>query len=110
MPRLPIWGAAAIVIVTLLLAWAIIPHLGPSKDEAVADQFPNDQFPSTYKPLPSRPTIIRGATILTGTDKEITNASILMKDGKIAAIGARVPEPPGAVVINGRGKFVTPGI
>ena len=110
-PRLPIWGAVAIVVVTLLLAWAILPQLDPAqKDEAVADKFPNEQFPSTYKPLPSRPTVIRGATILTGTDEEIANASILLQDGKIAAVGAKVPEPAGAVVINGKGKFVTPGI
>jgi imidazolonepropionase-like amidohydrolase len=109
-PRLPIWGAVAIVVVTLLLAWAIIPRLGSPTDKTVADQFPNDQFPSTYRPLPSRPTVIRGATILTGTDRELKNASILMKDGKIEAVGANVPEPPGAVIVNGRGKFVTPGI
>ena len=110
-PRLPIWGAAAIVVATLLLAWAIIPNLHPApKNEAVSDKFPNEQFPSTYKLLPSRPTIIRGATILTGTDKELTTASILLQDGKIAAIGAKVPEPAGAAVINGKGKFVTPGI
>src|SRR5690348_3084919 len=110
-PRLPIWGAVAIVVATLLLAWAILPQLHPApKDEAVADKFPNDQFASTYKPLPSRPTIIRGATILTGTDRELANASILMQDGKIVAVGQKVPEPQGAVIVNGRGKFVTPGI
>src|SRR5947199_1944475 len=108
--KLPLLGAAAIVVLTLVLAWAVIPALHPApKDEAVADKFPNDQFPSTYKPLWSRPTLIRGVTILTGTDKEVTNASILLQDGKIAAIGAKVPEPAKVVVINGRGKFVTPG-
>src|SRR5947199_9045713 len=105
--KLPLLGAAAIVVLTLVLAWAVIPVLHPTpKDEAVADQFPNDQFPSTYKPLPSRPTIIRGAIVLTGTDRELANASILMQDGKITAIGAKVPEPPGAVVINAKGRFV----
>ncbi|MFL5240165.1 MAG: amidohydrolase [Rhizomicrobium sp.] len=109
--KLPLWGAAVLVVAALLLAWVLTPVLHPiPKDEAVADQFPNDQFPSTYKPLPSRPTIIRGAIVLTGTDRELANASILMQDGKIAAIGAKVPEPPGAVVINAKGRFVTPGI
>jgi len=110
--KMPLWGAAAIVVGTLLLSWLIIPklHHATKNTAEVADQFPNDQFPSTYKPLPSRPTIIRGATILTGTDQELTNASILMQNGKVEAVGAKVPEPPNAVVIDGKGKFVTPGI
>ncbi|MBV8801271.1 MAG: amidohydrolase [Alphaproteobacteria bacterium] len=110
--KAPLWGAAAIVAVTLLLAWAIIPRLHSSAGggATVSDQFRNDQFPSTYKPRPSRATILRGATILTGTDQELANASILMENGKISAVGLKVPEPPGVVVINARGKFVTPGI
>src|SRR3954470_12235326 len=109
--KLPLWGAAVLVVAALLLAWVLTPVLHPTpKDEAVADKFPNDQFASTYKPLPSRPTIIRGATILTGTDRELASASILLQDGKIAAIGQKVPEPPNVVVIDGKGKFVTPGI
>jgi len=108
---LPPWGAAAIIAVALLTAWLVIPALHPTpKDEAVADRFPSDEFPSTYRPLPSHPTIIRGATVLTGKDTELKNASILLQDGKIAAIGPKVPEPPGSVVISGKGKFVTPGL
>ena len=111
--KLPLWGAALIVVATLGLAWLIIPRLHTATapaERAAEDQFPADPFPSTYKPLPSRPTIIRNATILTGADRELAHASILLKDGKIAAIGNRVPEPPGVVVVDGRGKFVTPGI
>ncbi len=59
----------------------------PVATNEVADQFPNDQFPSTYKPLPSKPTLIRGATVLTGTDKELKNTDVLMQDGKIVAVG-----------------------
>src|SRR3989442_12412452 len=33
-----------------------------------------------------------------------------MKDGRIVAIGASVEAPAGAVVVDGAGKFVTPGI
>src|SRR5215469_16442616 len=79
--KLPIWGAAAIVLVTLALAWWLIPALHPSSDNAkVADQFPNDDFPSTYTPRPSKPTLIRGATVLTATDKEIAQGDVLMVD------------------------------
>jgi imidazolonepropionase-like amidohydrolase len=67
-------------------------------------------FPSTYTPFPSRPTVIRNATILTATGSRIENGSILLRDGKIAAVGATVDAPADAVVIDGTGKFVTPGI
>jgi imidazolonepropionase-like amidohydrolase len=105
---LPAWGAAVIVVLTLALAWWLIPHA--SKDAQVADQFPNDAFPSTYKPLPSKTTLIRGATILTATDKEIAHGDVLMSDGKIKEVGENITAPSGAVVIDGKSKFVTPGI
>jgi len=110
--NLPVWGAAAIVAVTLIAAWAILPSLHKSapKDVQVADQFPNDQFPSTYKPLPSKTTLIRGATVLTATDREIDGGDVLMQGGKIVAVGTNIAAPAGAVVIDGKGKFVTPGI
>jgi imidazolonepropionase-like amidohydrolase len=109
--RLPMWGAAAIVVATLALAWWLIPGLHQSSGGTqVADQFPNDDFPSTYTPRPSKPTLIRGATVLTATDREIARGDVLMADGKIKAVGPHLAAPPGAVVIDGRGKFVTPGI
>jgi imidazolonepropionase-like amidohydrolase len=108
---LPAWGAAAIVVVTLALAWWLIPGMHqPSGGNAVADQFPNDDFPSTYKPRPSKPTLIRGATVLTGTDKELASTDVLMQDGKIKAVGQNLAAPSGAVIVDGKGKFVTPGI
>lgn len=74
-----------------------------------APRFP-DPFPSTYRPFPSEPTVIRNATILTGTGQRIDGGSILLRDGVIAAMGASVTAPTGAVVIDGTGKWVTPGI
>jgi len=107
---LPAWGPAAIVVATLALAWWLIPGLHQSSDKAVADRFPNDEFPSTYKPQPSKTTLIRGATVLTATDKEIANGDVLMSDGKIREVGQNIQAPAGAVIIDGKGKFITPGI
>lgn len=69
-----------------------------------------DPFVSTYKPLPSRTTLIRNATILTAAGPMLQNASILLRDGKIAAVGTDVEAPADAVVIDATGKWVTPGI
>lgn len=108
---LPAWGAAAIVAAIGIAAWLLIPSLHKTDDgKPGADHFPNDQFPSTYKPLPSKTTLIRNATVLTGTDREIDGADVLLQNGKIAAVGKNLAAPAGAVVIDGKGKFVTPGI
>jgi imidazolonepropionase-like amidohydrolase len=69
-----------------------------------------DPFPSTYKPFPSKPTVIRHATILTAAGPVIHDGSILLRDGKVVAVGATVDAPADAVVVDGTGKFVTPGV
>ena len=53
---------------------------------------------------------IRNATIVTVTHGTIQNGTILMRDGKIAAVGTNVQIPSGADVVDGTGKFVSPGI
>ncbi|MBA3672038.1 MAG: amidohydrolase [Gemmatimonadaceae bacterium] len=69
-----------------------------------------DPFPSTYRAFPSRTTVIRNATILTAAGPVIRGGSILLRDGRVAEIGATVAAPADAVVIDGTGKYVTPGI
>ncbi|OYU36793.1 MAG: amidohydrolase [Novosphingobium sp. PASSN1] len=68
-------------------------------------------YPSTYKPYPGEPTAIIGATVFDGTGGEIANGTVLLRDGKIIAVGdARLAVPDGYKRIDGTGKFVTPGV
>lgn len=68
-------------------------------------------YPSTYKPYPGEPTAIIGATVFDGTGGEIANGTVLLRDGKIVAVGdARLAVPDGYKRIDGTGKFVTPGV
>ncbi len=67
-------------------------------------------FPSTYQPFPSRPTLIRNATVMTAAGPAIRNGSVLLRDGKVVAVGTDVAAPADAVVVDGTGKYVTPGI
>jgi imidazolonepropionase-like amidohydrolase len=53
---------------------------------------------------------IRNATVVTVTRGTIANGTVLMRDGKIAAVGTNVPIPAGADVYDGTGRFVSPGI
>ncbi len=72
--------------------------------------FPADPYPSTYKAYPGVPTVITNATIFDGEGGRIDNGSILIADGKIVEIGQSVTAPAGATVIDGAGKWVTPGV
>ena len=69
-----------------------------------------DPFPSTYRPLPSRPTAIVNANILTGAGQEIRGGTVVMSQGRITAVGAGVAPPAGAQVIDAAGRWVTPGL
>jgi imidazolonepropionase-like amidohydrolase len=53
---------------------------------------------------------IRGATILTVTQGTIPNGTIVLRGGRIEAVGANVSTPPGAQVVDATGRFVSPGI
>src|SRR5262245_25253588 len=67
-------------------------------------------FPSTYKPLPSRTTLIRNATVLTAVGPAIQAGSVLLQNGKVVSVGTTVAAPADALVIDAAGKWVTPGI
>ena len=58
----------------------------------------------------SKPILIENATIMTVTHENIEHGSILIRDGKIAAIGTDLKAPDGATVIDATGDFVMPGI
>src|SRR5436189_343512 len=68
------------------------------------------QYPSTYQRHPNPPVLIRNATIMTAAGQEIQGGSILFRDGRIVAVGTTVQAPSDATVVDGKGKWVTPGV
>jgi imidazolonepropionase-like amidohydrolase len=60
-------------------------------------------------PLCAESIVIRNAKIMTVTHGTV-NGSVVVKDGKIAAVGEKVMEPAGATIIDAGGQYVTPGI
>jgi len=66
-------------------------------------------FKSRYSALPGETTLIRGATILTGSGERMDDADILLDDGRIVALGQGI-DAADAVTVDGTGKWVTPGI
>jgi imidazolonepropionase-like amidohydrolase len=53
---------------------------------------------------------IRNATLITITGGDIENGTIVVRNGKISAVGRNVNIPAGVRTIDGTGKFVMPGI
>jgi imidazolonepropionase-like amidohydrolase len=69
-----------------------------------------EAYPSTYEPLPSEPLLITNATVLTGTGERIDGGSLLLQDGRIAAVGENVEAPEGVATLDAEGRWVTPGL
>ncbi len=53
---------------------------------------------------------ITNATIVTVTNGTIENGTLIMEDGKITRVGRNISAPSDAMVVDGRGKFVYPGM
>src|SRR4026209_1185852 len=58
----------------------------------------------------STETLIKNATVLTVTRGTLANTDVLIRNGKIAAVGKNLSASPNARVIDATGKFVMPGI
>ena len=102
-----------------LLALAACSGGGSAPKSASASKAPavgrnlgysHDPFPSTYRAYPGAATIVTNVTIYDGEGGRIERGSALFADGKIVSVGQQVATPPGATVIDGTGKWVTPGV
>ena len=67
-------------------------------------------FPSTYSRYPGAATALVGATVFDGAGERIDNGTVLFRDGEVVAVGTSELSTEGYTVIDGAGKFVTPGI
>jgi imidazolonepropionase-like amidohydrolase len=72
--------------------------------------FAAEPFPSTYKVTSSAPVLIRGATVLTGSGERLEDTDVVILNAHIQAVGKGLAAPAGAEVIDGKGRWITPGI
>jgi imidazolonepropionase-like amidohydrolase len=56
-----------------------------------------------------RTIAIRGGTVLPVSGPAIPNGTVVIRGGKIAAVGANVAVPAGAEIVDATGKYVMPG-
>ena len=59
---------------------------------------------------PARVVALRGGTVLTVTKGTIPNGTVILRNGKIEAVGANIAVPAGAEVLDTTGQFVSPGL
>lgn len=87
----------SVFVILLLVTLASAQQIGiPASQEGVT---------------PSRGTYaIRNAHIVTVSGDDIENGTVVIRDGKIIAVGTNVSVPPGAQMVDARGMFVYPGM
>lgn len=62
-------------------------------------------------PAMAETVAITGGRVATAVGEAlIDNGTVIIRDGRIAAVGAGLPPPAGARIIDATGKYVTPGI
>jgi len=54
--------------------------------------------------------LVKNATIIPVTGQTIPNGSVLIRNGKIVAIGTEVTAPTGVTILDATGRYVMPGI
>ena len=84
--------------------------LGAAASDTAAIASSDDPYGSVYRPAPAPMTAIVGATLLTAAGPRIDNGTVLIDRGRIIAVGRDIVVPAGAKIIDGHGKWVTPGI
>ena len=93
----------SIAILSLLTMFSLVACDRGGDDDSTAP------YASRYQPMASEPTLLRGATVLTGSGEKLENTDVMMEDGKIVAVGPNL-DAGDAMVVDVSGMWVTPGV
>ena len=116
---LPVWADASnrFFAITFGIAWLPVAYAGEqAKIEAAQAAAMAAQAPGLAKALvtvPAGPVAFTGVRLFDAdATRFLTDQTVVVDKGVIAAVGAResVTVPPGAQVIDGRGKTLLPGL
>src|SRR2546423_10527919 len=66
--------------------------------------------PQARAPAAPADTLLRNGTVLTASHGTLSATDVLIRGGKIVAVGQNLKAPEGARVVDATGKFVSPGI
>ncbi len=104
-------NAFLVVMGSALVAACAAQPVAPAGASAATAPAPTRApWSSTYRAESAPSTLIRNATVLTGTGTRIDGGDVLIVDGRIAAVGTGLDAPAGTTVIDAAGRWVTPGL
>ena len=92
-----------------LAAAALLAAPAPGVAQGAPAPWSADPFPSSYRAPSPDDMLLRGATILDGAGKRIDGGDVLVRGGRIAAVGKGLANP-GVREVDASGRWITPGI
>lgn len=95
-------GVAGIALLALAMP-------GAAQRTTPADRVARDPFPSSYRAPPPDDMLLRGATILDGAGGRIDGGDVLVRGGRIVAVGPALANP-GVREVDAQGRWITPGV
>ena len=102
------------ILLLLTLAAAAQPQGRGERDRLGASgrsvPVPTTAYDSKYQPLPRVDTLIINATILDGGGGRIDQGAVLVREGRIVAIGPSAAGQSATTLIDARGAWLTPGL
>lgn len=101
---------ATSALAILLLSTTALAQGGPAGPGAQAPSAATTAPFTMPVPPAGRLVAITNATIMTASHGTIQRGTVLIRDGRITAVGENVDVPAGAQVIDGTGRWVIPGI
>lgn len=106
------WQLTAAALLSSLVIACGDDAADAKKDNKAKEDAKKVAFPSTYKAHQKVPVFIENATILTAAGDRIIEGDVYFKDGNIIEVGENLSKPSDddLVVVDGKGKWVTPGI
>ena len=107
-PAMNLTQRAALLVISAALG-SSAAHAAAPPAPSVPRQAALEAPQSRYRPLPRVDTLLTGATILDGVGGRIEGGDVLMRDGRIVAVGHALAHE-GAHVVDASGRWVTPGI
>jgi len=97
-------------LLTLAIMFAAVCGSAPAQTRGGGQRRGGDEQTRATAAAAPQDTLIRNATVLTVSHGTLQNTDVLIRDGKISAVGQNLKAPEGARVIDATGKFVLPGI
>ena len=103
-------GGLGRLLAGALMTCALTMGAQAEEKQAPLVKLNKNPYPSSYTALPSTSTLITNVTILDGNGGMIEAGVIGLEGGKITYIGVDAPSGDYARIIDGKGRWVTPGI